>query len=50
MSYYAVEIQQLRQAMNRTTGDEDNLLTQMAMMQILPKGLTTAAEAYVHRQ
>ena len=50
MSYYAVEIQQLRQAMNRMTGDEDNLLTQMAMMQILPKGLTTAAEAYVHRQ
>ena len=36
--------------MNRMTGDEDNLLTQIAMMQILPKGLTTAAEAYVHRQ
>ena len=50
MLYYAVEIQQLRQAMNRMTGDEDNLLTQMAMMQILPKGLTTAAEAYVLRQ
>ena len=50
MSYYAVEIQQLRQAMNRMTGDEDNLLTQMAMMQILPKGLTRAAEAYVRRQ
>ncbi|MCR5512194.1 MAG: hypothetical protein K6F43_01350, partial [Prevotella sp.] len=50
VSYYAVELQELRQAMNRMTGDEGNLLTQMAMMQILPKGLTTAAEAYVHRQ
>jgi thiol-disulfide isomerase/thioredoxin len=50
VSYYAVELQELRQAMNRMTGDEDNLLTQMAMMQKLPDGLTLAAEAYVHRQ
>jgi thiol-disulfide isomerase/thioredoxin len=48
--YYAVELQELHQAMNKMMGDEDNLLTQMAMMQDLPTGLTRAAEAYVHRQ
>ncbi len=47
--YYAQEQQLLRQAMNRMMGDEDNLLTQMAMMQDLPRGLTTAKEAYEHR-
>ena len=47
--YYAEEQQLLRQAMNRMTGDEDNLLTQMAMMQDLPRGLTAAKEAYEHR-
>ena len=47
--YYAQEQQLLRQAMNRMTGDEDNLLTQMAMMQDLPRGLTAAKEAYGHR-
>ena len=35
--------------MNRMMGDEDNLLTQMAMMQDLPRGLTTAKEAYEPR-
>jgi len=47
--YYAQEQQLLRQALNRVMGDEDNLLTQMAMMQNLPNGLTTAKEAYEHR-
>ena len=47
--YYAQEQQLLRQAMNRMLGDEDNLLTQMAMMQSLPRGLTAAKEAYEHR-
>lgn len=47
--YYAQEQQLLRQAMNRMMGDEDNLLTQMAMMQDLPRGLTSAKEAYEHR-
>ena len=47
--YYAQEQQLLRQAMNSMTGDEDNLLTQMAMMQDLPRGLTAAKEAYGHR-
>ena len=47
--YYAQEQQLLRQAMNRMMGDEDNLLTQMTMMQDLPRGLTTAKEAYEHR-
>ena len=47
--YYAQEQQLLRQAMNRMMGDEDNLLTQIAMMQYLPRGLTKAKEAYANR-
>lgn len=48
-SYYAEEFQRLRQAMNCMMGDKDNLLTQMAIMQKLPTGLTSAKEAYERR-
>ena len=47
--YYAAEIQELHRAMNKMMGEEDNLLTQMAMMQNLPASLTTAKETYQRR-
>ena len=47
--YYAAEIQELHRAMNKMMGEEDNLLTQMAMMQKLPASLTTAKETYQRR-
>ena len=49
LQYYAEELQELRQAMNKMMGEEDNLLTQMAMMQKLSGSLTTAKETYLHR-
>lgn len=49
LQYYAEELQELRQAMNKMMGDGDNLLTQLAMMQKLPGVLTTAKEAYLRR-